>query len=295
MRNYSTACSLGKNLSIDPWFITGLIDAVQSGCFVVTILKNPRYKTGWNVQARIQIKIHERDRDLIMKIREFFGGIGYISKPNKSNTIEYRVSSIRDIANVIIPHFDNYPLLTQKYFDYVLLKKIIKLMLEKEHNTLEGIKKIVKIKASINLGLSKKLKQAFPEVEKENKNISNNLNPPFAVQLGKQWMAGFLTAGSNFFIFIPNSKTKSGIAASLSFSIAHDPRDSFLSESFKCFFGCRYVTLYKNRGVREFTIKKIDHIINHVIPNLDKLNIRGSKNSDFLAFKNAAFIVKKSI
>ena len=50
VRNYSTF----NNYSIDPWFITGLFDAESS--FVVTILKNPRYKTGWNVQARVQIK-----------------------------------------------------------------------------------------------------------------------------------------------------------------------------------------------------------------------------------------------
>ena len=73
VRNYSTF----NNYSIDPWFLTGLLDAESS--FVVTILKNPRYKTGWNVQARLQIKMHEIDRTLMEKIQEFFGGIGYIS------------------------------------------------------------------------------------------------------------------------------------------------------------------------------------------------------------------------
>jgi hypothetical protein len=41
-----------------------------------------RYKTGWNVQARVQIKMHEKDRVLIQSIPEFFGGI--IQKENKS-------------------------------------------------------------------------------------------------------------------------------------------------------------------------------------------------------------------
>lgn len=108
--------------------------------------------------------MHERDRDLMIKIKEFFGGIGYVSNPNKNTTVEFRVSTISDIANVIIPHFDNYPLLTKKYSDYVLFKKIIELMLEKEHNTLEGRQKIVNIKASINLGLSNELKEAFPSL-----------------------------------------------------------------------------------------------------------------------------------
>ena len=102
---------------MDPWFIPGLLDAECS--FVVTILRNPRYKTGWNSQARIQIKMHEKDRDLVLKIHKYFGGIGYVSKPNKNLTVEFRVSTVNEITNVIIPHFDNYPLLTKKYYDYM--------------------------------------------------------------------------------------------------------------------------------------------------------------------------------
>ena len=60
---------------INPWFVTGLYDAESS--FVVIILKNSRYKTGWNVQARVQLKMRpasgEKDRNLLLSIQEFFG------------------------------------------------------------------------------------------------------------------------------------------------------------------------------------------------------------------------------
>ena len=85
--------------------------------------------------------MHEIDRALMEKIQEFFGGIGYISKPNNNLTVEFRVSTLNDIANVIIPHFDKYPLATKKQADYILFKEIILLLLNKEHSTLEGIKK----------------------------------------------------------------------------------------------------------------------------------------------------------
>ena len=107
---------------------TGLFDDEIS--FVVTILKNTRYKIGWNVQARIKTKMHEKDRDLIIKPQEYFGGIWYISNPNKNLTAEFRVSTIKELTNVIISHFYNYPLLTKKYFDYMFFL-IINLMLEK--------------------------------------------------------------------------------------------------------------------------------------------------------------------
>ena len=72
---------LGTEKPLNPWFITGLFDAESS--FVVVILKNSRYKTGWSITARVQLKMHEKDRNLINQIQEFFGGVGNISKPNK--------------------------------------------------------------------------------------------------------------------------------------------------------------------------------------------------------------------
>jgi len=130
---------------------------------VVTILKNTKYKTGWNVQARVQLKMHEKDRALIQSIQEFFGQIGYLSKVNNRLSVEFRVSRLKDLVDVILPHFDNYPLITKKHSDYLLFKQIVLLMLNKEHNSLQGIQKAVNIRASLNSGLSNDLKQAFPE------------------------------------------------------------------------------------------------------------------------------------
>ena len=55
-----------------------------------------------------------------------------------------------------------YPLNTQKRADFILFKEIILLMINKEHLTMEGIKKIVNIRASISLGGTEVLKEAFP-------------------------------------------------------------------------------------------------------------------------------------
>ena len=65
---------------------------------------------------------------------------------------------------MIIDHFDNFPLLTQKLADYKLFKQAYNLMLNKKHLTEEGLEKFVAIKASMNLGLSDQLKIAFPNI-----------------------------------------------------------------------------------------------------------------------------------
>lgn len=69
--------------------------------------------------------MYEKDRALIELIQKFFCGIGYVSKLNNTSaqaSVEFRVSTLKDIVGVIIPHFDNYLLITQKYSDYLLFK-----------------------------------------------------------------------------------------------------------------------------------------------------------------------------
>ena len=175
------------------------------GSFVIRIIKNPKLVIGWQVQARIQIKMHENDRAIIQSIQKFYGGIGHVSKPNNYSMVEFRVSTVKDLVEVIIPHFDSHPLITKKYLDYLLFKNIVFKLLNKEHTTYEGLQEIVNIRSSLNLGLPNELKKAFPgtvpQIRPEIllKNIS-----------GPSWLAGFATGESNFFIAVQKSKSKSG-------------------------------------------------------------------------------------
>jgi NADH:ubiquinone oxidoreductase subunit K len=281
-----------KGSTLVPWFITGLFDAESS--FVVTILKNSKYKTGWNVQARVQIKMHEKDRPLILAIQNYFGGIGYVSKPNKASTVEFRVSTLKDLVNIILPHFDKYPLISKKGIDYLLFKQIVLLMLNEGHHTLEGIKKIVNIRASLNTGLSDALKEAFPNwkavsIKDLESSIKNNIS---YVNIHPDWLAGFATGESNFFIAVQKAKTNSGISTSLRFSIAQHSRDLLLLQSFINFFGGGFVVNSTKRPICEFVVAKFDIILNYIIPFFDKHPILGSKHLIYLDFKSAAYIIK---
>jgi hypothetical protein len=73
----------------------------------------------------------------------------------------YIVSKPEDLINVIIPHFNSYPLLTQKYLDFNLWSKVVDIVIRKEHLTPEGLDQIIRLKASINNGLSEKIINNF--------------------------------------------------------------------------------------------------------------------------------------
>ncbi|KAG0122596.1 hypothetical protein HOY82DRAFT_495549 [Tuber indicum] len=102
----------------------------------------------------------------------------------------------KDIMDVLIPHFNKYPLLTKKRSDFLLFKQIVELMINKSHLSCAGLLQIVGIKAYLNKGLSNELKQLFlisylcrrPSVEL--KGISDT-----------NWLAGF-TSGDVVFLFI---------------------------------------------------------------------------------------------
>ena len=90
---------------------------------------------------------------------------------------------------------------------------------------------------------------------------------------------------SNLFIAIEKSKTKSGLAVWLRFSIAQHSRDLLLLESLVNFFGSGYVVKYKKRAICEFIVTKIDHIVIHIIPfwcKKIKHTVLGSKYFNFL-------------
>jgi hypothetical protein len=55
-------------------------------------------------------------------------------------------------------------LITQKWSDYQLFKQVVELMQRREHLTIEGLNKILSIKAVLNNGLTDSLNVAFPDI-----------------------------------------------------------------------------------------------------------------------------------
>ena len=68
------------------------------------------------VEAIFSICLHKKDKAILEYIKSNLG-VGNITLHGK-NGIQYTVSSLPDLINVIIPHFDKYPLLTQKRADF---------------------------------------------------------------------------------------------------------------------------------------------------------------------------------
>lgn len=73
-------------------------------------------------------------------------------KHSKDGTIiRYEIKSISQIANVVIPFFDEHSLLTFKMLNYSDFRTVVKIMQTKAHLTIEGLNEINRIKFQINI------------------------------------------------------------------------------------------------------------------------------------------------
>jgi hypothetical protein len=111
------------------------------------VYKSSKHKAGWGARATFELGLDQRDLPILNKIKSYLGVGNITSRANGS--CAYSVHSIKDLV-VIIDHFDKYPLITKKGADYLLFKMAVNIIKNKEHLTMEGLRKIVAIRASMN-------------------------------------------------------------------------------------------------------------------------------------------------
>lgn len=182
--------------------------------------------------------------------------------------------------NVLINHFDNYPLMTKKRADFELFKLAVELISRKEHLSLVGLNKIINIKASINKGLSEELQIAFP-------NINPFLRPIFDLDKIKNpnWLAGFLNAEGSFYIQIAkNTNNRSGYRVWLRFQITQHLRDLDLLKSFTEYLNCGGIYLKKNQEVGDFVVTRLTDISDKIVPFFPKVSNGRGKGIRFCRF-----------
>jgi len=267
------------------WTITGLTDA--EGAFMIKIRKLSSLRTGWAIEPSFEIALHLKDLDLLNKIRDYFENIGTITINNNKNICVFSVRSLKDIISKIIPHFDIYLLITKKRADYLLFKQVILMMQDKEHLKKEGVEKIINIRATMNLGLSSALKEAFPLNVPVLRPIVDNkfiINP--------NWMSGFSSGEGCFSISLIYNKDNNITYVQLRFSISQHNRDKELMNSFISYFNCGYIT--ESRRAITYYVVKFSDIYEKIIPFFHQNNILGVKSKDFNDWCKVAGLIKQS-
>ena len=151
--------------------------------------KDIRGKLLCKIQPVFTIGLHQKDLPLLLMIQKYFGGVGKIYIRKQSGTAYYNINSLKDIIKYVIPHLDNWELVSKKKADYILFREVVILMSKKEHLSNSGIAKIISLKASLNLGLKGWVADLFANIEptvRPEVKLPENLNP--------YWVSGFICA-----------------------------------------------------------------------------------------------------
>ena len=127
---------------IDPNYITGFVDG--EGSFSISITPRNFKDVKWEIRLIFSISQHKRNRGILYKIKDYFR-CGTIRPNRKDNTYKYEVRSLQDLKNIIIPHFQKYPLQTTKRIDFEIFTKVIQIMEERRHLTKDGLKEIIEL------------------------------------------------------------------------------------------------------------------------------------------------------
>jgi hypothetical protein len=297
---YSTLNQTDNKLN--PWFITGFTDA--EGCFSFAIKPDAKSKLKWRTSPLFVIKLHLKDIAILELIKNTLI-VGKIRK-NGTNSAQYIVESFQELQ-VIVNHFDKYPLITEKASDYLIFRQCFEIIKQKEHLTEKGLLKLIGLKSSLNWGLSFKLKEAFPNVALPclwgRQGVSRpeykfkGIPDPF-------WVAGFTSGDGSFHFNIKSSNiTKISHRVSLRFSINLNIRDIEVLKGLVVYFNIwnkssneeqiiqENKNIYKSNNTVSLEFKQISKLIEKIIPFFEKYPIQGLKSLDFADFKKVAIMI----
>jgi len=266
---------------LNPDYLTGLADG--EGCFSLSIYKQGKNLTGWQVKPIFSISLHNKDIKLLEAIQRTFK-TGKIYK-HGVDSMQYRVSSLNNLQ-IITDHFDSYPLITQKSADYLLFKQAIAIIKNKEHFSREGFLKLVGIKATLNWGLSDKFKESFP-LAKPVVRPSVIYNPLNVRIKNLNWIRGFIEAEGSFQVIIQNNKN-----VSLRFSLTQHIKDEELLKDIAIYLN--YGRYYKSptRDEGQYLVTVFSDINDKLIPFLNEYPLLGVKKEDYLDFVQIAELIK---
>lgn len=281
--------------SLNPWWVTGFVDA--EGSFSMSIFKSKTAAIGWTVEPCFIITLHVRDLELLNAIKNFFS-VGSVSVVGKD--ARFRVRS-RSELKVIINHFNKYPLQTTKSLNFIYFCEILNLINNKVHTNIPGFLKLASLINRLNKPLSDSLLAKLvqlgplPKVEFE---TSFNFSAANLVQtLNPFWISGFAAGEGSFTYFTRtrvNSAGKSVKDYSLVFEISQRTQDLHILNLIASYFKVGKVYT-ETSGISRFRLGTKEHIISTLVPHFRDYPLAGHKDLQYFAWLKVVTLLNGQI
>lgn len=179
---------------VDPGFLTGFTDA--DGCFYVHVderSKQRRIKPMFCLTQ--QSPPGAGASPLLQACREYFG-VGHFARDKRSNCYTLRINSLKQLCDLVIPHFEAHPLYSEKRRDFAIFCKICSCLREGHHRSTSGWQDVRELAYSMNRTSSRNKLHRNKAQEAEFKRDSQNPRDlQFSFHLEKEFLSQALLFG----------------------------------------------------------------------------------------------------
>ena len=254
--------------TVESWWVTGITDS--EGNFSINYnIKTKKCSFSFKVTQNINSAV------ILYYLKEFFK-VGNINIDNKNTKgYKYVVSNRKDLINVIIPHFEKYPLEGSKHLDFLDFKNCVLLMEESSDN----INKVLFIKSTMNRERS--YEQRWSYLKDKNFNLKS------------EWVQAFIDGEGTFQCRIADTVSRNSryVSVNPTLEIAQRSHDVFVLKAIIEYFGIGYLkpkydifSLKDSKNSRDVSraVFNQDEVI---IKFVDKYPMLTSKQLDYLDWK----------
>jgi LAGLIDADG endonuclease len=128
-------------------YISGYADG--EGCFTVSIAPRATLLVGWEVRPSFSVS-QNGDRAEVLQLIEATFGCGAIRPDRSDRTLKWETRRLEDLLNRVIPHFERFPLLSGKRYDFERFAAVCRLMAAGAHRRRDGLAEIVELASGMN-------------------------------------------------------------------------------------------------------------------------------------------------
>ena len=128
-------------------YISGYVDG--EGCFTVSISPRAKLLVGWEVRPSFSVS-QNGDRAEVLHALQAYFGCGSIRPDRSDKTLKWETRRLEDLLDRVIPHFEQFPLLSGKRLDFERFAAVCRLQATGAHRTKVGLVEIVELARGMN-------------------------------------------------------------------------------------------------------------------------------------------------
>src|SRR5438034_11186199 len=107
------------------------------------------WRRGWEVRPSLSVS-QNGDRAEVLQLIQAHLGCGSIRPDRSDRTLKWETRRLEDILGLVIPHFERFPLLSGKRYDFERFASVCRLMAGGAHRSRDGLIEIVELARRMN-------------------------------------------------------------------------------------------------------------------------------------------------